>query len=108
MLRIGEALFKLVPATAHFPNLGRHPVTGRIRIVESVLRIERAIPQTLPNRPGGGGFVGASAGLGIRLLDQNFPAPRQGRSLVQEEGVDAVIIDTIEPTEAIPAVAVPV
>src|SRR6267142_303845 len=108
MLRIGEALFKLVAATAHFPYLGRHPVAGRIRIVESVLRIERAIAQTLANRPGGRGFVGASARLRIRLLDEGLPASRPDRSFVQEERVDAVIIDAIEPTEAIPALAVAV
>jgi hypothetical protein len=108
MLRSGEILFHLVAATADFLGLWWHPVTRKIGIIESVLRIQRAVPQALPNRPGGGGLIGASARVRIRLLDQSFPAPRPGRNLVQEECVDAVIIDAIEPTEAIRAVAVPV
>src|ERR1700692_1516490 len=102
MFRIGEVLFKLVPATAHFPNLGWHPVTGRISIFKAFLGIERAIPKALPNRPGGCGFVGASATLCIRLLNESFPAPRPGRCFVKEERIDAVMIDAIEPTEPIP------
>src|SRR5450631_2649057 len=107
MFRIGEVLLKLVPATALLPNIGWHPVTGRIGIVESVLRIERAIPQALANRPGGCRFVGASARLCIGLLDEILPAPRPGRCFVHEERIDAVMIDAIEPTEAIPTDAVP-
>src|SRR5271154_4217174 len=107
MLRTGEILFQLVAATAHFPNLGRHPVTGRIGILEPVFRIERAISQALAHRPGGRGFVSASARLCIRLLDQGLPAPRPGRCFVHKERADAVMIDAIEPTEAMPTDAVP-
>ena len=83
-------------------------MAGRIGIFEAVPRIERAIAQALANHPSGRGFVGASARLQIGLLDEGLPAPRPSRSLVHVEGVDAVVIDAIEPTEAMPAVAVPV
>jgi hypothetical protein len=108
MLRIGEVLFQLISAATDFPCLRWHPVTGRIGIVEAILRIERAIAQALANGPGGGRFVGASARRGIGILNQRLPAPRPGRRFGQEERVDAIMIDAIEPTEAVPTVPVPV
>src|ERR1700733_8271783 len=107
MLRTGEVLFQLVSAAADFPNLRWHPVAGRICIVEAVLRIERAIAQALANSPGGGGFVGACARRCIRILNKCLPAPRPGGCVGDEERVDAVMIDAIEPTEAIPTNTVP-
>src|SRR5450631_2774240 len=110
MFGVGEVLFEFVPAAASSPRLHRHPVTGRIGVVEAILRIQRPIAQALPYCPDGCRFIGPGAGPRIGVLDQRLPAPRPDwrREFVQEERVDTVMIDAIEPTETIRTGAVPI